>query len=762
MVLKNLHRISVIFSIFTVGFTAIAAQIIFLREFLVVFYGNEISVGIVLFSWLIWGAVGSYCFGGLLDRSARKEGIFAWCQLCAAIVLPVVFFCVCVSRGLLGVLPGEIIGYIPLAVISFLVLAIPCILFGLMFSLSCGLYNSVSGAGGADIGRVYVYESWGAVIGGLIVGSWMMRFYEPSFLVISLSVLNVVASLFFLYSSCREKHVFSVVKCFAVFLLFLSVFFAANGYVAKFRDISLSFLWKGYDLTGNKDSIYGNVAAVRNGSMVSFYENGLCLYSVPDLLSSEETVHYAMLSVPRVKNVLLIGGGISGRIKEILKYDVDHIDYVELDPALIEMAKEKLKDDDLKPIVSPKVSIINVDGRAYVKTSDAKYDCVIMGVGDPLTLQLNRFYTVEFFGEVKRVLKSDGVFAFSVTSSENYIGPEMARYLASIKKSLSLIFKDVAVIPGDTAYFLAAGKDGIITRDIDIITNRLKQNAVETKYVRDYYLSSKLSSDRIAYVDNALLSAENECRVNMDFRPSTYLYAISLWTSQFEPGLVRNLMGRITDQYIWLAVGVLCLFFVAIFIFLGMRVRNAVIMSIGTVGFANIVFEMVLILAFQAMYGYLFYKMGVLIAIFMAGLASGAFFASRASVFFRRSGVYFAAQSGVCVLAALLPVLFESLRMVRPLWIGADFLCLLLPFFAGTLGGVQFASANAIWVNDNEGIVRAGGVSYGIDLFGACLGALLTATVLVPVLGFYGTCAIVSVINMCVLLLYIAAVFAKK
>ena len=51
------------------GFSGLVAQILLLRELLIVFSGNELSIGIILANWLILGAFGSYVLG----RRAEKE-----------------------------------------------------------------------------------------------------------------------------------------------------------------------------------------------------------------------------------------------------------------------------------------------------------------------------------------------------------------------------------------------------------------------------------------------------------------------------------------------------------------------------------------------------------------------------------------------------------------------------------------------------------------------------------------------------------------
>ena len=119
------------------GATAMASQIVFMREFLVVFYGNEISIGIILASWLLWGAFGSWFLGRFSDRVSAKIRLFSFCQLGLAFILPVTFFAVRSSKALMGITTGEVVGYYPMAVATFTILALSCNIMGFMFSLGC-------------------------------------------------------------------------------------------------------------------------------------------------------------------------------------------------------------------------------------------------------------------------------------------------------------------------------------------------------------------------------------------------------------------------------------------------------------------------------------------------------------------------------------------------------------------------------------------------------------------------------------------------
>src|ERR1035441_4181443 len=123
-------------------------------------------------------------------------------------------------------------------------------------------------------------------------------------------------------------------------------------YVAPALDRSAQArLWRGFRLVGSRDSIYGNLAVIETGNMGtgntetgnirSIYDNGVILASVPDENAAEEGVHYALLEHPAPRHLLMIGGGVNGSITQALKHPtVERIDYVELDPALIDMARQ--------------------------------------------------------------------------------------------------------------------------------------------------------------------------------------------------------------------------------------------------------------------------------------------------------------------------------------------------------------------------------------------------------------------------------------
>lgn len=749
----NLKK-AVIFSVMLAGATAMASQIVFLRECLVSFYGNEISVGIILAAWLVWGAFGSWILGRLSDNLRSKIHVFAVCQIILAIILPITLIAIRSSKDFLGVASGEIVSYAQMFTAVLIILSASCCILGFMFSLACRVYRDITAGAAKSVANIYVTEALGALVGGSVVSFFLISRVPALWILFAISFLNIAASI----TLQRTSPDFLRRKIFywaTVSILILSSAAACAGGVRGLRQFSLALLWKGFDVLESRDSVYGNITVTERAGQTSFFENGLHLYTVPDHLSREEAVHFALLENEDPSKILLIGGGVGGLLEEILKHPVSEVDYVELDPMIITEAENFLGNETKKALNDPKVTIINEDGRFFVKQAQKKYDCIIISLGDPYTIQLNRFYTKDFFDELSHIMDDGGILSFALTSSENYIGGELKDYLNSVYLSLSASFSDVLLIPGDTMYFLASNRRGVLTSDMDTLIARLNERGINTQYVREYYLFDKLSKERIEYATKAV-SENSDGLINRDFRPIAYYYATRFWGTHFEAPFFRRFTENLKTHAVWAAVSIVC---ILIFIF-GIfdrkrRGKRTVLLSLMTTGFAEISFQIAVILSFQVIYGYMFYKMGIILTCFMAGLAAGGWIASKNLDRIKDHRKAFSwTQCAICVYPLILPPVFFWLARSESnvvSFMGANIIFPVLPIVAGIIGGIQFPLANKIYLTNEEETGRVAGISYGLDLLGACFGSFFAAAFLMPILGIFETCILVAVINVAVL-----------
>ena len=106
--------------------------------------------------------------------------------------------------------------------------------------------------------------------------------------------------------------------------------------------ISTAWQYPGQKIAFRRNSPYGKLIVTESAGQFNFIENGLPIISTHNVEQVEETVHYAMAQRPNAHKVLLVSGGVSGTAKEILKYGVTEVTYVELDPLIISAGRQYL------------------------------------------------------------------------------------------------------------------------------------------------------------------------------------------------------------------------------------------------------------------------------------------------------------------------------------------------------------------------------------------------------------------------------------
>jgi spermidine synthase len=107
-------------------------------------------------------------------------------------------------------------------------------------------------------------------------------------------------------------------------------------------------------------------------------------------------------------------------------------------------------------------------------------------------------------------------------------------------------------------------------------------------------------------------------------------------------------------------------------------------------------------------------------------------------------------QAGLCVYSvAMLPVfsILSGPHSAVKSWIGSNIVFAVLPLASGFLGGYLFPLANKIFLGKRRDAGSSGGAIYGLDLLGACAGALLVGTFMIPVAGIPATCFMTAALN---------------
>ena len=129
-----------------------------------------------------------------------------------------------------------------------------------------------------------------------------------------------------------------------------------------------------------------------------FTLDGLMMVTEKDeFIYHDMIVHVPMATNPNIKNVLVIGAGDGGTVRELTRYEtIEKIDMVEIDKLVVDVCREYLPQTANK-LDDPRVSLFFEDGLKFVRSVENKYDLIIVDSTDPFGPGEGLF-TREFYG----------------------------------------------------------------------------------------------------------------------------------------------------------------------------------------------------------------------------------------------------------------------------------------------------------------------------------------------------------------------------
>ena len=317
-------RIAVL--IFMAGFAASIGQILVIRELLVIFYGNELSTGLILASWLLCTAAGSGLTGRIFRKRPPKFGslLAGFALFCAA--LPATIVWIRAARALWSIPSGELLSPVMMLVIGFCATAPVCFFSGWMFAAAWELSRLGSKGEERSI-SVYLAESLGSGAGGLVFYFILLPLY-PS-LAGSLVLVSFLLAAALVVGAGRKYpgkvpcSLFLAAALFAASILF--------GYSERVDLMTRRMQW-GKSFSQSRDTPYHNLTFLFSSEQFSLFSNGLWLFSSPDPQSAEPAAHVPLLEHADPGKVLVIGDYSPELLVEILKHPgIRNVDCVQPD-----------------------------------------------------------------------------------------------------------------------------------------------------------------------------------------------------------------------------------------------------------------------------------------------------------------------------------------------------------------------------------------------------------------------------------------------
>ncbi len=727
-------------AVLVIGASGMSAQILLLRELLVSFYGNELTVGIILGNWLIAEALGAWWGGRGRGREVER---FVIVQILFALFLIASLY---LSRGVkvMAGPPGVGFGIGAALLHSLWILFLPGFTHGALFPLASRILAERR-APVRSIAEVYVLETVGTILGGIGIAYLLIPYFDTFKLALAVSLLDGLICVGISLSEGRRKLLFPSVAASALFGIFL-----AAGGSSILHQGSLALCWKGQEVVRYQNSIYSNLVVVRRGKEYTFFSDGQPALTTPnpDPYLTEIFAHLPLALHPAPERVLVISGGAGGLIREILKHPVKELDYVELDPALIQLLKEFPTPLTLQELGDERVRVWPRDGRHFLRERKGReYDVVLLGIGPPSDLQTNRLFTSEFFKLARDRMREKGILVFHLPGSLVYIGGEMAALHQILASTLKEAFGWVKVVPGEETLFLASSSP--LQASPQLLWRRLRERGVRATLLTESLLAYLLERGREAWYWKMI---GGEGMVNRDFHPIGIFRYLAYWNALYSPSL-RPLFARV--QGLDLKTSFLVLPVILLLLsplpFLRGGFRRTVAVAIAFTGFWGMVMELVLLYAFQVIYGYIYYWVGLLITAFMAGVGLGGLLGMRGGGL----RAFIVLELILILCALILPPILERWGE------GTRLLFPLVAFGSGGLLGVQFPLASSLYLRERGEVGETAGTLYAMDLLGGWLAGVLAGVILLPLLGFRESGWLTSALKAISLLLFLTAALRR-
>jgi len=718
--------------IFLFGFCVFQAQILLFREFLVLSYGNELALGGMLMIWLAGTGLGSIAGGRMFSKDPEGRAYFFLPMMMALLLLSALAILRLGPAGW-GYSWGEMLSLPAWSTLALGALFPFCLVSGALFPYFGQLDKGTSSAWKSILG-IFWMEALGSAAGG-IAGLFLITWISGFSLAFLVNTGLAVCS-FWLWRihpgrGPGDKRGYLALSL----ILFSLVPIAGMGNMIDQR--SREIQWRPFSIKMIQETPYGNLTLTERNQQYGFFLNGVFQFSSPDPRRAEEKTHLPLLSHPHPRTVLLVGGGLTGTLREILKHPmIEKVDFVELDPNWVKGVSRYIQ--EVRPFIRshPKTNLLTGDGRQILKNERKQFDLILLDQPGPVSLQLNRFYTQEFFQLAKEHLNPGGLLVLILNGPSEMIGLTQAETFKSLFRTLQKVFPNSSFFPGEEISLLGFRDAPNPELTTALILRRLSERSLHLDYLNSIQIQSLFSSWRIGYF-NRIMGQGQPGEINRDLRPMSFY---------------NQIISDLSFQYPWLAVffkwvGKTSVFFWLGFLLLlgggiwigskvspGTRPSLTVLISVGASGFSTMSLEMLMLILFQVELGVLYLEIGLLMALFMLGLAGGSYWLTSRAGFFLRSRRVGARLQCLFSLYFFLFLLGVHGLALWPEGLIRFFLYSMM-IIGGGIGGAIYAWCSKVYDELGKRGSRTAGTLYGIDLLGASLASLGISFFCLPLFG---------------------------
>lgn len=721
------------------GAFALLCQTLLFRDFLTAFEGNELAVGIFFSTWFLWIAVGAW-------SAWHFEKVSRWLPLLILLYLPAFtaeHYLILAARTIGNVASYEVFPYRRMIFVAVFTNAPVSFATGFFFPLACRWWEELQNqrkpkTNRLAAGQAYVLETFGAIAGGLLVTALLScGMPAMSVFLAGAFILTLCAA----FASQKPWRIGLAAATLAA-MLFMGAGRIWNDFDAHraWNRVLPAGDYRGSFVTPQGEYLYGE-----SSGQFTILSGGHISGVLPGAEHAAEVAALAMSQQPTAARALIIGNSGLAIGAQLAKFpQIQSMAWIHPDPEYPKCLRRVLPDKLRKSLEN--ITLPNGDARTYLASQNGKFDIIILDLSEPDTLSINRFFTQEFFAQVKDALSENGAAALRITGAANYLGGELAYLGASAVTTFGQVFPHTALKPGDETWLFGAKQD-VLSKSAKQLEERFTSIPGAAEVYPPEALPALYPADRIAFqrerYQKILERSGHEALLNSDDHPKALFYTLLVALRQAGvKGMAEHLRPNLT-ALLWALLG-LPVFYLIMRILFHMRARapippeNVDVISrravtpfdtgfvLFSAGFAGIASSMILLFGYQSQFGSLYLHLGLLSALFMAGSflggAAAERLASRAQLPKAWAALFVTAHlaflTGIAFNVAWLRWQYGVLFAVCGAFTGAYF-----PWGARQLKDAKFP------------VLRAGASLENWDHIGAAVGSTIAGLILLPLFG---------------------------
>lgn len=435
-------------TVFLTGAAVLVIEVVAVR-ILAPHFGASLLVLSSVLTVILGALSAGYSYGGRVsDRFPYHRLLFGFIAISGVVLLASEWLALWIMPNM-GESLMKIAMIVGPLVVGLLLFFVPAFLLGIVspFVIKLQVMSSDTDQVGTVVGRTFLWGTVGSIVGSILTGFVLVPFLGVSMSIIStasmlicLGIVGVYGTRYIPYEPMPFPYRIVANSTYFILgvLLFGTLFFA----LARVTPVSSA-----YSIVYDGEGIYSHILVYErnfNGHTVRVLKQDTNPSSAVDMNSYDLLYGYAHFVelypflVPNAKDFYLIGAGSYSIPRTLVARNKDiNIDITEIEPSLSKLAETYFDVHDWS-----RIHTYTQDGRVFLSESTTTYDVIF---GDAFITDYSvpaHLITREFFLELQKSLKPDGVF---ILNSVGILGGEAPTFTGSLVRTMESVFPNLKV-----------------------------------------------------------------------------------------------------------------------------------------------------------------------------------------------------------------------------------------------------------------------------------------------------------------------------